>query len=470
MAVGATVVLDVGKTFTKASVWTPLGVLLDRRGRPNARVDAGGYLALDVSGIEKWLEATLRDFARIEMLSDIIVTGHGAAAAIVRDGHLLMPPLDYEHAIPSALQEEYAADREPFLMTGSPALPDGLNLGAQLHFLERTHPKLWTDGTVLLPWPQFWSWRLCGRAAAEVTSLGCHTDLWYPVEASYSQRAIERRWAERLPPLRRADASLGSIAPEWVARCGLPQSLTVRCGLHDSNAALIGARAAADVTPGDMTVLSTGTWFVAMRTVPGARFTALATLAPDRDCLVNVDADSNPVPSARFMGGREIELLLGVDPRRAELNRDERDALSAANAVVLNQAMLLPSFVDGAGPYGQSQGRWLAMPDDPSQCAAAVYLYAALMTDAMLDLIGSKDALIVVGRFAKSALFVAALASLRDPMDVRVAPDSADVARGALKLVHPTLPAVGALTRVRPLPFCLRSYRERWRAECARSA
>jgi len=63
----------------------------------------------------------IRDFARIEMLSDIIVTGHGAPRHCSH-GHLLMPPLDYEHAIPSALQEEYAADREPFLMTGIAAL------------------------------------------------------------------------------------------------------------------------------------------------------------------------------------------------------------------------------------------------------------------------------------------------------------------------------------------------------------
>jgi L-fuculokinase len=30
-------------------------------------------------------------------------------------------------------------------------------------------------------YPQYWAWRLCGAAASEATSLGCHTDLWHPV-------------------------------------------------------------------------------------------------------------------------------------------------------------------------------------------------------------------------------------------------------------------------------------------------
>jgi sugar (pentulose or hexulose) kinase len=469
MSTGATFVLDVGKTLTKASLWSPTGSLVERRSRPNAKVDAGDYLALDVAGIEAWLEGTLRDFSRMGRLAEIMVVGHGAAAALIRDGRLRLPPLDYEHAIPSAIRQEYEADREPFILTGSPALPDGLNLGAQLHFLERNCAELWTGHTYLLPWPQFWSWRLCGHMAAEVTSLGCHTDLWYPLAADYSRRAIERRWAAHVAPLARADAALGSIAAEWVERSGVPSDVTVRCGLHDSNAALIAARSAAGPLAGDMTVLCTGTWFVAMRTMQDARGIDLKTLPPDRDCLVNVDVDGNPVPSARFMGGREIEVLLGADLRHGDVNCDAREALAAAKAVVLQEAMVLPSFVKGAGPYGQCQGRWLSMPHDPVHRWAAVCLYAALMTDAALDLIGSKHTLIVEGRFARAALFVAALARLRSDMAVRVAPDSVDVALGALTLAHPSLSLAQAMTPVTPLPLELLKYRDRWRLECLRS-
>jgi sugar (pentulose or hexulose) kinase len=459
--------LDVGKTLTKASLWDPTGLLIERRCRPNARPEAGGYLALDAAGIEKWLATALSDFARMERVGHIIPVAHGAAAALIREGALHAPPVDYEHPIPAAIHREYDERREPFHLTGSPALPAGLNLGAQLHFLERIRPDLWKGEPSVLPWPQYWSWRLSGCAASEVTSLGCHTDLWYPIPVGYSRTAKDRGWAQRFAPLARADTVMGPIRPEWIERGGLPGDVQVLCGLHDSNAALIAARAAAGAARGDVTVLSTGTWFVAMRTPSGARFTELESLPVDRDCLVNVDWRGEPIPSARFMGGREIEILMGVEGR-FEPENDEVSQVAAANAVITNGTMILPTFAPGAGPYGQCSGRWVSRPNDPLQRWAAVCLYAALLSDTALDLIGSKDRLIVEGRFAAATLFVASLAALRPDMSVDAAPSGIDVALGALMLLQPKFLFRGALARVRPLPLRLSEYRERWRQECSR--
>ncbi|HEY2463732.1 MAG TPA: hypothetical protein VGI32_06710 [Steroidobacteraceae bacterium] len=463
----ATVVLDVGKTLTKASLWGPTGTLIERRCRMNARLDGGGYLALDTPGIEKWLATTLREFAQMERVGHIIPVGHGAAAALIREGNLHAPPLDYEHPIPAAIHREYDEQREPFVLTGSPALPAGLNLGAQLHFLEQTRPEIWSGEPIVLPWPQFWGWRLSGRTVSEVTSLGCHTDLWYPIAAGYSHTARDRGWARRFAPLVLADAVVGPVSAEWIERCGLPGDAEVLCGLHDSNAALLAARAAAGADGGDMTVLSTGTWFVAMRTPSGARFTELESLPVDRDCLVNVDWRGEPIPSARFMGGREIEILMGADGW-LEPKNDDVAQVAAAHAVIANGAMILPTFAPGAGPYGQCTGRWLSMPDDPLQRWAATCLYAALLADTALDLIGSKDRLIVEGRFAASTLFVASLAALRPRMGVQAAPSGIDASLGALTLLRPALLLGGALAQVRPLPLRLTEYRERWRQECLR--
>jgi sugar (pentulose or hexulose) kinase len=468
----STVVLDVGKTQTKASLWSPAGVLLERRSRVNARPDAGGYLTLDAAGIENWLATTLHDFSRMQRIGHIIPVGHGAAAALIREGKLHAPPLDYEHPIPAAIHLEYDEHREPFLLTGSPALAAGLNLGAQLHFLERTQPEIWRGEPTVLPWPQYWSWRLSGRAVSEVTSLGCHTDLWYPVAVSYSRNALNRGWAARFAPFARADAVVGPISAEWTERCGLPGDVHVLCGLHDSNAALLAARAAASLARGpsgreggDMTVLSTGTWFVALRTPGKMPFTGLANLPPDRDCLVNVDVNGDPVPSARFMGGREIEILMGgAEGQPVETNDEEGQA--AADAIIANRAMVLPTFAAGSGPYGPCSGRWLSMPTDPLQRWAAVCLYAALLADTALDLIGSKDCLIIEGRFSACTLFVAALAALRPGMAVYAAPSSIDVSLGALTLLQAALPPGGTLTAVRPLKIGLNAYRERWRQEC----
>ena len=58
MGARATVVLDVGKTLTKLSLWTPDGCLVAQCNRPNERVDAGKYIALDADGIEAFVAET----------------------------------------------------------------------------------------------------------------------------------------------------------------------------------------------------------------------------------------------------------------------------------------------------------------------------------------------------------------------------------------------------------------------------
>jgi sugar (pentulose or hexulose) kinase len=78
--------------------------------------------------------------------------------------------------------------------------------------------------------------------------------------------AVRRGWAERLAPLTPANSVLGTLRPEWAAASGLSRRVEVYCGMHDSNAALLAARSHPELEGHDATVLSTGTWFVAMRT------------------------------------------------------------------------------------------------------------------------------------------------------------------------------------------------------------
>jgi sugar (pentulose or hexulose) kinase len=462
------VVLDVGKTLAKLSLWTPGGELVARAARANTRVDAGSYVALDAAGIEAWIAATLGDFAAKGRIGAIVPVGHGAAAAIVRGGALVVPPLDYEEAIPPADREAYDRERDPFAQTGSPALPEGLNLGAQLHYLERLHPGL-LDGAQILPWPQYWAWRLCGVAASEVTSLGCHSDLWRPAERAPSELARRRGWAERLAPLAAADDVLGVISADWARRTGLPADVRVYCGLHDSNAALLAARGFPEIAGNEATVLSTGTWFVAMRTPGEEGGVEIADLPEARDCLINIDAYGQVIPSARFMGGREIEVLTGVDARRIDIRPDQPGLVSAVAGVVASGARVLPTFAPGVGPFPGQRGRWIDMPTDQAARRAAVSLYAALMADVSLDLIGARARILVEGRFAEAEVFVRGLASLRPNDRIYVSNAHTDVSYGALRLLNPDLQPTAALVRVQPLEVPLAAYRDAWRRDVARA-
>jgi sugar (pentulose or hexulose) kinase len=463
-----TVVLDVGKTMAKLTLWTREGAMIARETRANDRVEAAGYVALDAAGIETWMAETLCGFAKLGRIGAIVPVGHGAAAAIIRDGALAAPPVDYEEPIGEKERRRYDSARAPFAETGSPALPDGLNLGAQIHVLEERFPDLLGGGAQILLWPQYWAWRLSGVAASEVTSLGCHTDLWNPVAGEPSRLARERGWATALPPLIPASAALGPVSEEWQRRCGLPAETLIHCGLHDSNAALLAARGFPEIADCESTVLSTGTWFVAMRSPEYARSVDPSLLSEARDCLVNIDAYGEPVPSSRFMGGREIELLTGLDTRRIDIKPDQPALVAAAGAVLARGAMVLPTFAPGFGPFPTHRGRWIDMPTDQAERRAAVSIYSALVADVSLDLIGARERILVEGRFAEAEVFVRALAALRPNDIIYRANAHNDVSFGALRLLDPTLKPAAALARIVPLEGDLISYRAQWRRDVER--
>jgi sugar (pentulose or hexulose) kinase len=463
MPAGCSVILDIGKTVAKLSLWSSSGSVLELRARPNARIHAGAYLALDAAQIENWLADTLSELSRKYPISTIVPAAHGAAAVILRGGKPACPPVDYESAIPATVRARYDSLRDAFSITGSPALPNGLNLGAQLAWLEEIMPDALAGDAQILPWPQYWAWLLSGVAACEVTSLGCHTDLWNPRANCPSPLAQTRSWSRRLAPLRRADEVLGGIRPEWAARTGLPSSVKVLCGLHDSNAALNAVRGFAGPDDGDFSLVSTGTWFVAMRTPPAKE--AIGTLPEHRDCLLNVDWHGCPVPSARFMGGREIEVLADCGGRGIDAAADQARIAATLQQVVRGNAAFLPTLVAGVGPYPKARGRWLREPADPDSRLAAISLYVALVTDAMLDLIGARERVIVEGRFARAALFVRALATLRRDCEILVSPADDGVAFGALRLAHPQLRRSRPLEAVAPLELDLAAYKAGWREQ-----
>lgn len=449
----------MGKTLSKVTLWSRDGRMLDRQTRANEPIVVNGIRRLDCAGIGTWLVSALARHAG-QQVEFIVPVGHGAGVCAIVDDTLIFAPLDYEQPIPDDLLASYRDQRDAFATTGSPTLPDGLNLGAQLHWLERLHPTAMATAT-LLPWAQHWAWFLSGEAVSEVTSLGCHSDLWLPGEARFSPMAERRGWAGRFAPVVKAGNVIGTLRPDLAVTIGLSPEVRVLAGLHDSNAALLAARGFGEIAGQEATVLSTGTWFIAMR-LPASPIDT-ATLPEARDCLVNVDACGQPVPSARFMGGREIEAVIELDARRLDIEPDQLALVAAVPKVLADGAMLLPTLVPGCGPFPDSTARWIAEPCDWQERRAAMGLYAALVADVSLDLIGSRKRLLIEGRFAEAEVFVRALAALRPETAVYTANAHNDVSFGALRLIDPALTPQGDLRRVEPLAQDLAGYRQAWR-------
>lgn len=447
-------VIDIGKTNAKVVVVDArTGAEIAARRTPNAPLRAPPYPHYDVDRLWQFITDALRDLALEPGFDALSITTHGAAAALVgADGALALPVLDYEHAYPADIAIAYDGLRPAFSETSSPRLATGLNLGAQLHYQKTAFPEAFAHVRTIMTYPQYWAFRLTGVAANEVTSLGCHTDLWNPGEGRYSSLGERLGIAELMAPVRSAFDPLGPVSPDIAADLGLAADVPVYCGIHDSNASLL-PHLIENEPP--FSVVSTGTWVICFG-VGGD----LAHLDPARDTLANVDAYGRAVPSSRFMGGREFETVA------ADLGAFEHVAAEGAVAAVVDKGMmLLPNIAEGTGPFPGKISRWIASENaSTAERYAALGLYLALMTEACLQLIGAHGAIFVEGPFAHNRLYRAALATLTG-RDVIALPGSTGTSQGAALLTgiaafekHP-VGSAETLTR-----RDLGAYREAWYA------
>jgi len=452
-------VIDIGKTNAKLAL-----VDLDTRSeiaalrQPNRpETTEYGYAHHDIYGLWDFVLDGLATLARKHRIDAISVTTHGATAVLLDgDGIKPLPVLDYEVEIPSRVRAHYDFIRPDFSESGSPALPLGLNLGAQLYWLQDQYPGHLERTRAILTYPQYWCWRLSGVMASEATSLGCHTDLWNPHKRDFSTLVDIMDWRPKFPPLQPAGAFLGPVLPTIAAYTGLDPRTAVVNGIHDSNASLL-PHLLRRKPP--FAVVSTGTWVVAMAI--GGR---AVELDPARDTLINVNAFGDPVPSARFMGGREFEMLMADAQRSWE--RDDADAVLAQGV------MLLPSVIAGSGPFPARQAEWCPSEPTGGMRLVAVSFYLAMMTATCLDLIGAEGATIVEGPFATNRPFLDMLAAATGRAAIGHDGDVSGTSIGAALLA-----AVGAMDRLEePAPeasaddAALRRYAQLWRARLTERA
>ena len=160
-----------------------------------------------------------------------------------------------------------------------------------------------------------------------------------------------------------------------------------------------------------------------------------------RDVLVNVNARGEPVPTARFMGGREVEEIMGgriVEPSDAELR-----------AVLGGRVMAMPSLHPGTGPFPGKRFGWIgAEPVGGARMAAASF-YAALMGAECLDLAGAGGPVIVEGSFGGNLAFLRMLATATGRV-VKGSGAGAGTGLGAALLSGPFAEKAGPAVEVMP--------------------
>ena len=382
-------VIDIGKTNAKLALvdldtLTEVAVVT----RPNVVLSGPPWPHYDVDGHWSFLLDALATFHSDHRVDAISITTHGACAALLAaDGSLAAPILDYEHEYPAEIVAAYDAIKPDFALTGSPKMVGGLNIGAQLHYSD-------------LP-----------------ATLGI---------------------ADKIAPVRHPSDILGPILPHIAAATGLDAKTPVCVGIHDSNASLYPHVISRNKPA---SVVSTGTWVIAM-SLMGNDASTIPPLDPNRDTLINVNARGQAVPSARFMGGREYEIIQSGHPNAPT----EQDIAS-----VLGQSlMLLPSVESGTGPFQGRTMQWhgLEPPVGSGERAVALSFYLALMTGACLELIEGEGPTIVEGPFARNAEFVAMLKAITNrPVSTSEAATGTSIGAALLFNTDQTLPIPTGATK-----------------------
>jgi sugar (pentulose or hexulose) kinase len=352
----AVAVLDIGKTNKKIVIYDEKLNQVDSvyKSIPTVRFEE-----LDVEnteGIESWFYDNLKELSGKYNIRCLSVSAHGATCACVdKAGELAVPVVAYTNEVPEDFHDKFyelvgnchTLQRE----TGTAQVKPLINLAQLIYFLQKRFPSDYAKTDRILPYAQFFGYKLTGTAAADYTYTGCHTYLWDFDKWQWSSVAEKLGILPKLPEKLKNPADiLGTISPEMSLRTGLKPETIVTVGLHDSNSSLIPYLVKGEK---DFILNSTGTWCVVMHPTREYSFSEEEI---GKTVFYNISARQELVKTAIFMGGLEFETYMAI---LQKLNKtDEYPAFSkevVQSVLDKKSDFIVPGVVKGAGQFPDSE-------------------------------------------------------------------------------------------------------------------
>lgn len=291
-------IFDVGKTNKKLLLFSEQYELLQEDSRPMEEInDEDGFPCDDVQALTAWIRDSYSRLLSSEQyeVKAINFSGYGASFVYIgEDGRVMLPLYNYLKPYPRPLLEQfytkYGGEDLVASQTASPVL-GSLNSGMQVYRLKEERPDVFDNVKAALHLPQYLSYVLTGALHTDITSIGCHTNLWDFTQLNYHRWVTEEKVVDKFPAIKECTEQAGSTAD------GIP----VGGGLHDSSAALI-PYLASFTEP--FVLLSTGTWCITMNP-----FNAKPLTIPElkSDCLCYLTYKGKPVKASRLFAGNEHE-------------------------------------------------------------------------------------------------------------------------------------------------------------------
>lgn len=300
MKTPAIAIFDIGKTNKKLFLFDEdYNIVFERSVNFDEITDEDGDACENVEFLHSWLLLSFEEaLAQKEFdIKAVNFSAYGASFVYVDElGNTIAPLYNYLKQYPEKLKKQfyntYGGEEEFSKRTASPVL-GALNSGMQVYRLKYEKPLLFDKIKYALHLPQFLSFLFSKSASSEITSIGCHTNLWDFTKNNYHEWVSREGILQKLAPLRNGDEVVAAAFPNATYRVGI--------GLHDSSAALIPYLVSFREP---FILISTGTWCISLNPFNQLPLTKHEL---NNDCLCYMTYRGNPVKASRLFAGNEHE-------------------------------------------------------------------------------------------------------------------------------------------------------------------
>ncbi len=385
------IVLDIGKTNVKLTFVDSFNNKTIKFFKTKQKnIYRHGIKILNSNSIFEWALKKITYIGRKHNLDKFVCTAHGTSIALIsHDDKELLACTDYEYKF-DKLFNNYKKIAPKFSESFSPFLENGLNIGQQIYYLYKRKQKLIKKTKYILNYPQYIVWKLTSSFSSEISYVGCHTHLWDFKRNKLSSFVKKIKLEKKFPQIRKAWDTIG--------RKQIGESnLKIINGIHDSNASYLYFKNS-DIK--NFTLVSTGTWYIIFN-----QKTPLKNLNPSLDMLANIDVFGKPVPTMRFMGGREYDHLMGV----FKISNKTR----AIKNFSFHDYLIYPSYASGGGFSINKINIILYERLNKGQIYYLICLYISFVINFCLNQMKSSNTIILDGPITKNITIMKILSSLR---------------------------------------------------------
>jgi sugar (pentulose or hexulose) kinase len=293
-------IFDIGKTNKKLFLFNRDYKIVYEQSNPFAETtDEDGFPCENIENLRSFVLDALNEVSKKKEVDIKAVNFSTYGASFVyldEEGKPVAPLYNYLKPYPQYLQKKfyhkYGGEEEFSYRTASPAL-GSLNSGMQLYRIKYEKPDIFKQIKYALHLPQYLSYLLTGKFYSDITSIGCHTNLWDFQKNDYHEWVYKEGIAEKLPPI----VSATEVFPAVLRNA----NYHVGVGLHDSSAALIPYLVCFKEP---FVLISTGTWCISLNPFNQTPLTAKEL---QQDCLSYLQYNGMPVKASRLFAGNEHE-------------------------------------------------------------------------------------------------------------------------------------------------------------------